>query len=84
VTDVMDEMSGVGKALLVAGGVLIAVGALLMALGRLSDAGPLGWLGRLPGDILIKREHFTLYVPLATSVILSIVLSLVVWLLSRR
>jgi hypothetical protein len=40
-------------------------------------------LGRLPGDIVIERETFHFYFPLATSIILSIVLSAVLWLLNR-
>ena len=40
-------------------------------------------LGRLPGDILIQREGFTFYAPITTGVLVSVVLSLVLWLLSR-
>ena len=40
-------------------------------------------LGRLPGDIVIEREHFRLYIPVATSVIISVVLSVIFWLLNR-
>ncbi|MCA9481231.1 MAG: DUF2905 domain-containing protein, partial [Nitrospira sp.] len=43
-------------------------------------SGGLGWLGRLPGDIVIKRDSFTVYVPLATSVILSLVGSVILYL----
>jgi hypothetical protein len=50
-----------------------------MASGKLPS-----WLGRLPGDIVIERKHFSLYFPLATSVILSVVLSLLFWLFTRR
>jgi hypothetical protein len=39
--------------------------------------------GRLPGDIVVKREHFTFYLPLATSIIVSLILSLVLYLISR-
>jgi len=42
------------------------------------------WLGRLPGDIVIQRRNFSFYFPLATSLIISIVLSLLLWLFSRR
>ncbi len=41
-------------------------------------------IGRLPGDIVVEREKFRFYFPLATSVLLSIVLTLVFWLLGRR
>lgn len=57
------------------------VGAILWLAGRLPGLGP---LGRLPGDIIIKRDNFTFYFPLATSVLVSIVLSLLAWLIFRR
>jgi hypothetical protein len=40
-------------------------------------------LGRLPGDITIERDNFRLYIPLATSLLISVVLSLVLWLIGR-
>jgi hypothetical protein len=49
----------------------------------LSLAGKIPWVGRLPGDICIKRQNFTLYFPLATSILISIVLSLILWLLRK-
>lgn len=55
---------------------LVAVGLLWPWLGRLG-------LGRLPGDILIQRENFTFYAPITTGILVSIVLSLVLWLFSR-
>jgi hypothetical protein len=62
---------------------LVIFGILLIVLGVawpiLKDFG----LGRLPGDILIKRDGLTLYVPLATSFLVSLVLSFVLWLLGR-
>lgn len=41
------------------------------------------WLGRLPGGIVIKRENFSFYFPIATSILISIVLSLILWLFRR-
>lgn len=61
----------VGRTLLVVGLVLAAVGALVMVVGRLGLP-----LGRLPGDIVVKREGFTLYLPIATSILVSVVVSL--------
>lgn len=62
---------------------LIVVGVLILVLG-------LAWpwlerlgLGRLPGDILIRREGFTFYAPIATGILISIVLSVILWLLRR-
>ncbi|MEJ7554491.1 MAG: DUF2905 domain-containing protein [Aquificaceae bacterium] len=69
-------MSEVGKVLLLMGFVLLILGLLLTFFEKL----PLG-LGRLPGDIVIKRDNFTFYFPLGTSIILSVVLSLLLTLL---
>jgi hypothetical protein len=62
--------------LIVLGVVLIVAGLLWPWLGRLG-------LGRLPGDIVIERENFRLYLPITTSILISIVLSLILWLLNR-
>jgi hypothetical protein len=75
------DISGLGRILLVAGAVFFVVGAVLM----LSDRVPfLSWIGRLPGDLLIRRGNVTIYVPIVTSIILSVVLTLVLTLLFRR
>jgi hypothetical protein len=63
--------------------VLILIGLALMVAGLIWLAGERLGLGRLPGDIVIRRESFTLYFPLMTSIIVSAVLSLLLWLLSR-
>ena len=61
-----------GKALIVAGVILIALGVLV-------SFGPkIPYLGRLPGDSVVRRENFTLYVPLATCILLSILVTLFV------
>lgn len=70
-------MNAVGKILLIAGLVMAAVGALLV----FSDRIP--WLGRLPGDIFVRKGNFTFYFPLATSIIVSIVLSLIFMILRK-
>ncbi len=56
--------------------VLVAAGLLWPFLAKLG-------LGRLPGDIVIERENFTFYLPLGTSLLISVVLSLIFWLLGR-
>jgi len=70
-------MTDLGKWLILFGAVLIAVGALLTL------AGKLPWLGKLPGDIYYKSDHVTVYVPLATCVLISVVLSVLLWLFRR-
>jgi hypothetical protein len=66
-----------GRALLVLGLVLVVAGLWVLAGPRLP------WLGRLPGDIAIRRDHFSLHVPLTTCLIISVVLSLILWLVGR-
>ena len=65
-----------GRFLVILGLVLVAVGLLLPLLGKLG-------LGRLPGDIVIERDGFRLYVPLMSSLLVSLVLTLVLWLINR-
>lgn len=79
----MLELGGIGKLLVVLGVALVAVGGLIMFLDKLLGTGSgFGWLGRLPGDFLIKRDDVTFYFPLATSILISIVLSTVLYLMS--
>ncbi|HTP66399.1 MAG TPA: DUF2905 domain-containing protein [Geobacteraceae bacterium] len=70
-------MAPLGKSLIIMGIVIAAVGVVI------TFAGKIPWLGRLPGDIYIKRDSFTFYFPLATSILLSIIISLVFWILKR-
>ena len=63
-------MSELGKILIVIGCLLAALGVALV----FSDKIP--WLGKLPGDISIKRENFSFYFPLATCILISLILSL--------
>lgn len=74
----MTELSGLGKILVLTGLGLAGIGALLWFGGKIPG------LGRLPGDIVIKRENFTFYFPLATSIIMSVVLSLILALFRRH
>jgi hypothetical protein len=73
-------MASLGRTLLVMGLVLAAVGVLLVAAERLPGLR----IGRLPGDLRVERGRFTFYFPLATSIVVSVVLSLVLWLIGRR
>jgi len=70
-------MTGLGKLLIASGIVLVLVGAVVLVAGRVP------WLGRLPGDIMIRRDNFTVYIPLASSLLVSVVISLLVYLLRR-
>jgi Protein of unknown function (DUF2905) len=74
----MTPLNGVGKLLIVLGGLLIIIGAVMVL------AGKIPWFGRLPGDIYIERRNFTFVFPLATSILISVILSLVLYLFSRR
>lgn len=69
-------MVGVGKMLVLFGVVMVVVGLVLMFFDKI----PL--LGKLPGDIHIKREQSEFYFPIATSLVLSLVLSGIMWLIS--
>ncbi len=71
------DLSGFGRALLLVAAVLGVVGALLLL------APKVPWLGRLPGDMIIARERTTFYFPLTTCVLISLVLSLIMWILGR-
>jgi hypothetical protein len=71
-------MQDLGKLLIVFGGILIAAGVVFVLLGRTNVP-----LGRLPGDILYRGKHTTVYFPLATSILVSIVLSLVLYVIGR-
>lgn len=74
----VEPLRELGKLLVVFGLVLVVVGGLLTLGPRLP-----GRLGRLPGDIILRRENFTFYFPLATGLLLSVILSLVFWLVGR-
>jgi hypothetical protein len=73
-----DGMQYIGKSLIILGIIIIAIGGLLLLSGKFP------WIGRLPGDIVIQKKNFTFYFPLATSILLSLLLTLVFWLLRRK
>jgi hypothetical protein len=70
-------VTDLGRTLIVAGNVIAAVGVLLVLYGKIP------WLERLPGDILVRREKFTFYFPLATSLLVSVILTLILWLFRK-
>ncbi len=67
----------VGKILIIAGLLLIAAGLLFIVAGRIP------FIGRLPGDIRIERGNFSFYFPFTTGLLISILLSLLIWLFRR-
>jgi len=71
------DSSHLGKLLVVVGGILVLMGGLTFL------AGKVPWLGRLPGDISVKREGFEFHFPIVTCLLLSVVLTLIFWFLGR-
>jgi hypothetical protein len=71
-------MLGLGKMLIFLGFIFIVLGVLVAFSEKIPG------LGRLPGDIVIKKEHFTFYVPLTTSLLLSLVMSLLLMAFHKR
>ncbi len=71
-------MADFGKLLIFLGGIIVVAGIALVLLGRTNLL-----LGRLPGDIVYRGKHTTFYFPLATLILLSIVLSLVLYFIGR-
>jgi len=71
-------MQDLGRMLIVLGIVIAAVGVVVVLAGRVPG------LGRLPGDIHVERGNWTFYFPLGTSIVLSLLLTLVLWLIGRR
>ena len=71
-------MADLGKLLLILGGGIVLIGVVLLLAGRFNLP-----LGRLPGDITYRGKNTVVYFPLATSIIISIVLSLILWLFNR-
>jgi Protein of unknown function (DUF2905) len=74
----MFPVDSLGKILILFGVVLALLGGLLLL------AGKIPFLGRLPGDIVIRRENWSIYFPVTTSIVISILLTLLFSLFSRR
>lgn len=69
--------SELGKALIVAGILVVAIGLLL------TFGGKLNFIGKLPGDLRIERENFSFFFPLGTCLLISLLLSLIIWIFRR-
>lgn len=72
------DIGAIGKMMAVCGVLLVVVGVLLMFGSKIP------WLGKLPGDICIEKKYVTFYVPLTTSILVSIVISCILYLMNRR
>jgi hypothetical protein len=72
------ETQNAGKVILIIGIIFVVFGLILMYIKKL----PL--IGHLPGDIIIEKKNFTFYFPLTSSIIISLVISLIIYLLKRR
>lgn len=70
-------MHQLGKSLLLIGGLIFLAGLILYFFDRIP------FIGKMPGDIVVKKKNFTFYFPLATSIILSLLLSLALYLINR-
>jgi DUF2905 family protein len=70
-------MNEIARIFILLGVALIVIGLLVLAIQKLPFA------GRLPGDIFIKRDNFTFYFPLATSIVVSILISLILYLINK-
>ncbi len=70
-------MGNMAKILIILGIVLVVIGVAMLFIQKIP------FLGKLPGDVLIKKEHFTFYFPLTTSIIISILISLILYLIGK-
>jgi hypothetical protein len=74
----MSDFSGMGRILIVIGLVIAGIGLAMVF------AGKIPWLGRLPGDFLFRGKNFSFYFPMTTSILISVILTLVLWFINRR
>jgi len=73
-------MAELGKLLVKIGGILVGIGVVFWLI---KDVPILNRLGHLPGDIRIEKHNFTFYFPLATSILISLILTVILWLFKR-
>jgi len=74
----MESFQSIGKLLIITG-VVIAVIGVILAFGQ-----KIPYIGRLPGDIYYKKDSFTIYFPLATSILISVILSLIIYFFFKK
>lgn len=73
----MQEFSGIGKLLITGGVIMTAAGLIILFWNKIP------FIGKLPGDILIRKENFTIYFPIVTSIALSLLISLILYLFRK-
>ncbi len=73
----MEGLPGIGKILIIIGTTILIVGIIILF------AGKIPFIGKLPGDITIRRENFTFYFPIATCIIISVILTLIIYALKK-
>ncbi|WMJ72579.1 DUF2905 domain-containing protein [Cytophagaceae bacterium ABcell3] len=73
----MEQFSGIGKLLIISGAVLMIFGLIIVF------AGKIPFFGKLPGDLSFRGRNWTVYIPIATSIVLSILLSLGLYIIRR-
>lgn len=73
-----DGTQYMGRFLILTGVIVVVIGVLFLFLGKIP------WLGKLPGDVVVQKKNFTFYFPLATSILISIIVTLFLWLMGRR
>ena len=74
----IDDIQHIGKLLIILGVIIIAIGSALLLSGKIP------FIGRLPGDFMVQKKNFTFYFPLATSIVLSLILTLLFWVLGKK
>ena len=74
----MSDFSGLGRILIVIGLVVAGIGLAIVF------AGKIPWLGKLPGDFFFRGKNFSFFFPLTTSIVISVILTLILWFINRR
>jgi Protein of unknown function (DUF2905) len=79
-SDMPDGLGTIGRYLIVFGAVIVVIGVIMMMAGKFPGLR----IGRLPGDIYVERGNWRFYFPLVTSILLSLILTFILWLINRR
>lgn len=67
-----------GRFLILTGVIIVVIGVLFLFSGKIP------WIGKLPGDIIVQKKNFAFYFPIATSILISIIITLFLWLIGKR